>query len=155
VNSLSVEAGKLVVMLRFPNALGVIFGTGMTEIAWRAPVVRSARCADSRILSGHRSIPTVVLTRIDFERFTNNVISSAALQRNAKPRKRHDFRHPNDGLYAAKHEARPSNIQLLQLIAAAAWLAKWWRLASNVTARIGRSSWILRFALNDKNVSTL
>jgi mRNA-degrading endonuclease RelE of RelBE toxin-antitoxin system len=35
---------------------------------------------------------------------------SEALQRNAKPRKRHDFRRPNDGLYAAKHEARLSNI---------------------------------------------
>jgi hypothetical protein len=28
----------------------------------------------------------------------------------AKPRKRYDFRHPTDGLYAAKHEARLSNI---------------------------------------------
>jgi hypothetical protein len=35
---------------------------------------------------------------------------SEALQRNAKPRKRHDFRHLKDGLYAAKHEARLSNI---------------------------------------------
>jgi hypothetical protein len=35
---------------------------------------------------------------------------SEALQRNAKPRKGHDFRHPKDGLYAAKHEARLSNI---------------------------------------------
>jgi hypothetical protein len=35
---------------------------------------------------------------------------SEALQRNAKPRKRSDFRHPKDGLYAAKHEARLSNI---------------------------------------------
>jgi hypothetical protein len=35
---------------------------------------------------------------------------SGALQRNAKPRKRGDFRHLQDGLYAAKHEARLSNI---------------------------------------------
>jgi len=35
---------------------------------------------------------------------------SEALQRNAKPRKRGDFRHPKDGIYAAKHEARLSNI---------------------------------------------
>ncbi len=35
---------------------------------------------------------------------------SEVLQQNAKPRKRHDFRHPNDGLYEAKHEARLSNI---------------------------------------------
>jgi hypothetical protein len=35
---------------------------------------------------------------------------SEALQRNAKPRKRHNFRRPKDGLYAAKHEARLSNI---------------------------------------------
>jgi len=35
---------------------------------------------------------------------------SEALQRKAKPRKRGDFRHPKDGLYAAKHEARLSNI---------------------------------------------
>jgi hypothetical protein len=35
---------------------------------------------------------------------------SEALQRNAKPRKRHDFRHAKHGLYAAKHEARLSNI---------------------------------------------
>jgi hypothetical protein len=37
---------------------------------------------------------------------------SEALQRNAKPRKRGDFRHPKDGLYAAKHEARLSNISV-------------------------------------------
>ena len=42
---------------------------------------------------------------------------SEALQRNAKPRKRGDFRHPKDGLYAAKHEGRLSNIQLLQTAA--------------------------------------
>jgi hypothetical protein len=35
---------------------------------------------------------------------------SEALQRNAKPRKRHDFRHLKDGLYAAKREASFSNI---------------------------------------------
>jgi hypothetical protein len=33
---------------------------------------------------------------------------SKVLQRNAKPRKGGDFRHSNDGLYAAKHEARLS-----------------------------------------------
>jgi hypothetical protein len=35
---------------------------------------------------------------------------SEALQRNAKPRKRYDFGYQKDGLYAAKHEARLSNI---------------------------------------------
>jgi hypothetical protein len=35
---------------------------------------------------------------------------SEVLQRNAKPRKRNDFGYPKDGLYAAKHEARLSNI---------------------------------------------
>jgi len=35
---------------------------------------------------------------------------SEALQRNAEPRKRGDFRHQRDGLYAVKHEARLSNI---------------------------------------------
>jgi hypothetical protein len=35
---------------------------------------------------------------------------SEELQRNAKPRKRGDFRHQNDGLYAAKHKARLLNI---------------------------------------------
>jgi hypothetical protein len=40
---------------------------------------------------------------------------SEALQRNAKPRKRHDFRHPKDGLYAAKHEARLSNISVFSV----------------------------------------
>ncbi|MFZ0916173.1 MAG: hypothetical protein WAN04_04700, partial [Candidatus Udaeobacter sp.] len=35
---------------------------------------------------------------------------SGTLQRNAKPRKRHDFRHLTNGLYAVKHEARLSNI---------------------------------------------
>jgi hypothetical protein len=38
---------------------------------------------------------------------------SEALQRNAKPRKRCDFHHPRDGLYAAKHEATLSNISVL------------------------------------------
>ena len=38
---------------------------------------------------------------------------SQGLQRNAKPRKQHDFRHPNEGLYAAKHEAKLSNISVL------------------------------------------
>jgi len=73
--------------------LGVIFGAGMTQIAWRARLVGSARCADR---TPQRGVPTVVLTLIDFERLTNDVISSEALQRNAK------------------HEARLSNIQLLQ-----------------------------------------
>ena len=40
---------------------------------------------------------------------------SEALQRNAKPRKQGDFRHPKDGLYAAKHEARLSNISVFCL----------------------------------------
>ena len=35
---------------------------------------------------------------------------SEELQQTAKPRKRHDCRHSKDGLYAAKHEARLSNI---------------------------------------------
>jgi hypothetical protein len=40
---------------------------------------------------------------------------SEALQRTAKPRKRHNFRHLKDSLYAAKHETRLSNISgLLQ-----------------------------------------
>jgi hypothetical protein len=38
------------------------------------------------------------------------VLLSEALQRNAKPRKGRDFRHSKDRLYAAKHEARLSNI---------------------------------------------
>jgi hypothetical protein len=63
------------VMLRFPNALGVIFDAGMTQIAWRARMVGSARCADR---TPQRGVPTVVLTRIDFERLTNDVISSEA-----------------------------------------------------------------------------
>jgi hypothetical protein len=54
----------------------------------------------------------------------------------------------------AKREARLSNIQLLQLIAAAGWLAKWRRLACDVT-RIGRSSWIVRFAQNDHRLWSL
>ena len=62
-------------MLRFPNTLGVIFGAGMTQIAWRARMVGSARCADR---TPQRGVPTVVLTRIDFERLTNDVISSEA-----------------------------------------------------------------------------
>ena len=33
-----------------------------------------------------------------------------ALQRNAKPRKRGDFRNPKDGIYAAKPEARLSMV---------------------------------------------
>jgi hypothetical protein len=63
-------------MLRFPSTLGVIFGAGMTQIAWRARMVGSARCADSRTLSGQRGVPTVVLTRIDFEvRQPDNLLS--------------------------------------------------------------------------------
>ena len=62
-------------MLRFPNTLGVIFGAGMTQIAWRTRLVGSARCADR---TPQRGVPTVVLTRIDFERLTNDVISSEA-----------------------------------------------------------------------------
>ena len=62
-------------MLRFPNTLGVIFAAGMTQIAWRARMVGSARCADR---TPQRGVPTVVLTRIDFERLTNDVISSGA-----------------------------------------------------------------------------
>ena len=62
-------------MLRFPNTLDVIFGAGMTQIAWRARLVGSARCADR---TPRRGIPTVVLTSIDFERLTNDVISSQA-----------------------------------------------------------------------------
>jgi hypothetical protein len=46
---------------------------------------------------------------------------SEALQRNAKPRKGADFRHPKDGLYAAKHEARLSNISVAS-----------WRIASKL-----------------------
>ncbi len=38
------------------------------------------------------------------------VMLSEALQRNAKPRKQYGFRYRKDGLYAAKHEARLSNI---------------------------------------------
>jgi hypothetical protein len=52
------------------------------------------------------------------------VVLSEALQRNAKPRKRYDFRHQKDGLYAAKHEARLSNIQLLQSITHSGLAAK-------------------------------
>ena len=66
---------KVAVMLRFPNTLGVIFGAGMTQIAWRARLVGSARCA---YRTPQRGVPTVVLTRIDFERPTNGVISSEA-----------------------------------------------------------------------------
>jgi hypothetical protein len=47
------------------------------------------------------------------------VMLSEALQRNAKPRKRHDFGHLKDGLYAAKHEARLSNISAYHSSAAA------------------------------------
>ena len=46
------------------------------------------------------------------------VMLSEALQRNAKPRKRGDFRHPKDDLCAAKHEARLSNISIVALDAA-------------------------------------
>src|SRR6476620_10347157 len=99
----SCEAG---VMLRFPNTLGVIFGAEMTQIAWRARMVGSARCADR---TPQRGVPTVVLTRIDFERLTNDVISSEALQRNAK------------------HEARLSSIQLLQLLRVLVWLREDYR----------------------------
>jgi hypothetical protein len=38
---------------------------------------------------------------------------SEALQRNAEPRKRGDFRPEKDVLYAAEHEARLSNISVL------------------------------------------
>jgi hypothetical protein len=62
-----------VVIWRFPNTLGVIFDAGMTQIAWRSRLVGSARCADR---TPQRGVPTVVLTRIDFERLTNDVISS-------------------------------------------------------------------------------
>ena len=58
--------------------IGHDFWWGMTEIAWRAQMVGSARCADSRTLSGQRGVPTVVSTRSDFERLTNDVISSEA-----------------------------------------------------------------------------
>jgi hypothetical protein len=37
---------------------------------------------------------------------------SEALQRNAKLRKQYDFGYPKDGLYAAKDEARLSNISV-------------------------------------------
>src|SRR4029077_14365589 len=63
------------VMLRFPNTLDVIFGAGMTQIAWRARLVGSARCADR---TPQRGVPTVVLTRIDFERLTIDVMLSEA-----------------------------------------------------------------------------
>ena len=53
----------------------MIFGAGMTQIAWRARLVGSARCADR---TPQRGVPTVVLSRIDFERLTNDVISSKA-----------------------------------------------------------------------------
>ena len=43
------------------------------------------------------------------------VMLSGALQRNAKPRKRHNFRYPKDGLYAAKHEATLSNISVVTI----------------------------------------
>ena len=53
--------------------MGVIFGAEMTQIAWRARMVGSARCADR---TPQRGVPIVVLTRIDFERLTTDVISS-------------------------------------------------------------------------------
>ena len=62
-------------MLRCPNTLGMIFGAGMTQIAWRARMVGSARCADR---TPQRGVPTFGLTRIDFESLTNDVISSEA-----------------------------------------------------------------------------
>ena len=55
--------------------LDVIFGAGMTQIAWPARMVGSARCADR---TPQRGVPTVVLARIDFERLANDVISSEA-----------------------------------------------------------------------------
>jgi len=44
--------------------LDVIFGAGMTQIAWPARMVGSARCADR---TPQRGVPTVVSTRIDFK----------------------------------------------------------------------------------------
>ena len=62
-------------MLRLPNALGVIFGAGKTQIAWRSRLVGSERCADR---TPQRGVPTVGLTGVNFERLTNNVMSSEA-----------------------------------------------------------------------------
>ena len=58
-------------MLSVAKHLGLIFGAGMTQIAWPARMVGSARCADR---TPQRGVPTVVLTRIDFKRRTNYVI---------------------------------------------------------------------------------
>jgi hypothetical protein len=44
---------------------------------------------------------------------------SEALQRNAKPGKRGGSRHPKDGLYAAKHEARRFQTSLTIVLVAA------------------------------------
>ena len=55
--------------------IGHDFWWGMTEIAWRLRMVGSARCTDR---TPQRGVPTVVSTRSDFERLTNDVISSEA-----------------------------------------------------------------------------
>ena len=68
---------------------------------------------------------------------------SEALQRNAKPRKRGDFRHPKDGLYAAKHEARLSNIS--DLCSFAAFENKSRSFARAQDDKACRSIWTLVF----------
>jgi hypothetical protein len=70
---------------------------------------------------------------------------SRSLQRNAKPRKRHDFHHLKDALYAAKHEARPSNISGYCLSVAAETTSEIESLAS----RTSSDALQLRFAQND------
>jgi len=106
-------------MLRFPNTLGVIFGARMNT-------VRSS--GFSRSATGPDNLPTKPpeggtpneLSRVLLIKpkhckcveFPFMFISSEALQRNAKPRQRGDFRHPKDGLYAAKDETRLSNISV-------------------------------------------
>jgi len=61
------------VMLRFPNTLGVIFGAGMTQIAWRAGLVGSARCADR---TPQRGVPTVEILR-----FAQNDMTSESVRK--------------------------------------------------------------------------